>query len=799
VTHNARSLLLVLLAPTLVAFAPATSGGVPDGSLAELCQEVVSGRLPGAAGRKTESFFPWHVVELPGFRSPFEPESAAAGSADVEDPIEHGRTLLLAGRGEEAWELLRGADVAAGSEGSFLRAWAAHASGAPGSGPLLEGFTGREQPLACRAPAARAASQAFAAAGDSARSRQVLEGLAADLPEIADYVSQWRLETLAGSGDAARVEDLYRELVKLDPPETVRREADLARARMYERLGDSARASTLLEEILPRVPRRSRPALLLELGRVEAESGDVPAASRRLREIVLRHPSSAEAEELLEAAIRGEEPAIPLSALERATVLAAHGRTREAVDALAETSDPDLLAERAAIRLRGGDYGGAAADYAAAIAAGGDPDRLGLEQAKALTRGGAAERARAIYRRLLEMRPAGPDAADASYLIADAFQEQSADEPSLADSAAAWFRRLADHYPRSDLTPRALMRLALLRFSRSEWGAAESLLRELLALHPHGDDARAARYWQARSALAAGRADEARELFSRILATGTSDYYALLARRRLGGSGDAAVAHLFGLGSGAPFDSPAVLDADTVPPADGPAARPLARARALLLVGETAAAQREIDEAVRMAGRSRADLERVARWALAWGYPESAYRIGAALFEFSTDPEAGRLAYPAAFPEQVELESAETGLPAGLLWAIMRQESSFDPGARSPVGATGLLQLMPATARDEAGRLGLAGFAVADLERLEPNLHLGAAHLERLIEFMDGERVAAIAAYNAGVAPAERWRRFPEASDPEGYVERIPFRETRRYVKAVIANAARYEDLYAAR
>ncbi|HEY7462629.1 MAG TPA: transglycosylase SLT domain-containing protein [Gemmatimonadota bacterium] len=798
-TRSARSLLLVLLAPALVTPAPTTPGAGRDASLAELCQEVVGGHVPGAGGRATERFFPWHVVELPGFRSPFEPESAAAGSADVEDPVDRGRTLLLAGRGEEAWELLRGADVAVGSAGSFLRAWAAHASGAPEAAPLLEGFTGREQPLACRAPAARAAAQAFSAAGDSAGSRRLLDGLAADLPEVADYVSLWRLETLARSGDPAPVEDLYHELEALDPPEAVRREADLARARMYERLGDGARAGTLLEELLPRAPRRSRPALLLELGRAEAESGDLPAASRRLREIVLRHPSSAEAEDLLDAAARGEQPAIPLSPLERATILAAHGRTPEAVDALAGASDPELLTERAGIRLRGGDYAGAAADYGAAIAAGGDPDRLGREQAKALTRGGAPERARAIYRRLLESRPAGPEAADATYLIADTFQEQSADDPSLADSAAAWFRRLADDYPRSDLTPRGLMRLALLRFSRSDWGAAESLFRELLAKHPRSDDARAARYWEARSALAAGRADEARELFSALLTTGTADYYDLLARRRLGGSGDAAVAELFGLGSGSPFASPAVLAADTVVPADGPAARPLARARALLLVGETAAAQREIDEAVRLAGRRRADLERVARWALAWGYPESAFRVGAALFESSTDPDAGRLAYPAAFPEQVELESAETGLPAGLLWAIMRQESSFDPGARSPVGATGLLQLMPATARDEAGRLGLAGFAVADLERLEPNLHLGAAHLERLIESMDGERVAAIAAYNAGAALADRWRRFPEASDPEGYVERIPFRETRRYVKAVIANAARYEDLYAAR
>jgi soluble lytic murein transglycosylase len=129
----------------------------------------------------------------------------------------------------------------------------------------------------------------------------------------------------------------------------------------------------------------------------------------------------------------------------------------------------------------------------------------------------------------------------------------------------------------------------------------------------------------------------------------------------------------------------------------------------------------------------------------------------------------------------------------------MRQESSFDPAVRSPVEATGLLQLMPATARDEVSRLGLGSFDADDLDRPESNLHLGAAHLRELIRSLDGDRVAAIAAYNAGAALARRWRAFPEAIDPEAFIERIPFGETRRYVKAVIANEARYGELYASR
>jgi soluble lytic murein transglycosylase len=393
----------------------------------------------------------------------------------------------------------------------------------------------------------------------------------------------------------------------------------------------------------------------------------------------------------------------------------------------------------------------------------------------------------------------GSRAAELTYLIADSFQDEAAALPSLADSAAVWFRMLVDRFPRAELAPRALVRLAHLRFSRSEWVAADSLFREYLARYPRGEDARAARYWGARSTLAAGRPDEARQLFGELLDTTPPDYYALLARRRMGGAGDVAVEELFRGGARAFDQSVAPEAADTLLPAGGPGSRELARARALLLVGEVAAAQLEIDEAVRLSGKSREELSRVARWALAWDYPESAFRVGAALLESEDEEQTARLAYPAAFPGYVMLEGLEAGLPPALLWAIVRQESSFDPAARSPVGAAGLLQLMPATARAEVARLGLACFETSDLDRPESNLHLGAAHLRDLVDRLDGDRVAAIAAYNAGASLASRWRSFPEASDTEAFIERIPFRETRRYVKAVIANQAQYEELYARR
>jgi soluble lytic murein transglycosylase len=103
---------------------------------------------------------------------------------------------------------------------------------------------------------------------------------------------------------------------------------------------------------------------------------------------------------------------------------------------------------------------------------------------------------------------------------------------------------------------------------------------------------------------------------------------------------------------------------------------------------------------------------------------------------------------------------------------------------------------MPATARDEAARERLPTFDPADLRRPEPNLHLGAAHLRRLLDGAGGRWEVALAAYNAGAHAAGRWTEFPESRTPEGFVERIPFRETRAYVKLVLAARARYEELH---
>ena len=108
------------------------------------------------------------------------------------------------------------------------------------------------------------------------------------------------------------------------------------------------------------------------------------------------------------------------------------------------------------------------------------------------------------------------------------------------------------------------------------------------------------------------------------------------------------------------------------------------------------------------------------------------------------------------------------------------------------------MQVMPATGRQLAGRIGPRGFRTETLETPELNVHLGTRFLADLMRRYEGDIPLVLSAYNAGPSRANRWRRLPEAADPHRFTERIPFAETRGYVKNVVRNRALYRWLYGA-
>ena len=149
--------------------------------------------------------------------------------------------------------------------------------------------------------------------------------------------------------------------------------------------------------------------------------------------------------------------------------------------------------------------------------------------------------------------------------------------------------------------------------------------------------------------------------------------------------------------------------------------------------------------------------------------------------------------YPTPFRDIVLARSQETGLDPAYVFGLIRQESRFVPDARSSVGASGLMQLMPNTARWMARKLAL-DYKPEQIVDPAVNVTLGTGYLKLVLDDFGGSQAMAAAAYNAGPNRPRRWREGP-AVEPAVWAENIPFNETRDYVKKVLSNAAVYASL----
>jgi soluble lytic murein transglycosylase len=158
--------------------------------------------------------------------------------------------------------------------------------------------------------------------------------------------------------------------------------------------------------------------------------------------------------------------------------------------------------------------------------------------------------------------------------------------------------------------------------------------------------------------------------------------------------------------------------------------------------------------------------------------------------------EARRLYYPIAFEDDIRAAALRADVPPSLVYGIIRQESAFDITAMSHVGARGLMQLMPATGREVATKLGL-GFNDAKLDEPAYNVRLGAAYFGQLMDMFDGRTELALAGYNGGPYRIKRlWREAGPSAEIDYFMESLPIEESRSYVKWVLLFSDSYSQMY---
>lgn len=359
-------------------------------------------------------------------------------------------------------------------------------------------------------------------------------------------------------------------------------------------------------------------------------------------------------------------------------------------------------------------------------------------------------------------------------------EAQAARRRDQSTEAASYFKRLSDQYPEHPRTSESLATLLRYTFPSFQAAPVIALTRRLLQYHPNSDDAPMARYWLARALTAQGAAADEVEALYRTLTEGPINvYYTHLAACRL--KGDACFKRL---ASDLNYQAPELALFNKVPLLRTVAEHPdPAILETVIPWLELSSDQQALVHAY--AFLKRGNYFRSIR--TLWRIP-------------SRDPEMLRLMYPLHYQTPMKKYAAQYQLPLTLVTGLTWQESMYKADIRSSAGAVGLMQLMPYTAREVAAKAGLKNFQQSQLTQPEINIQLGAFYLREQLNRWQGELIPTIASYNAGPGAVGRWRqqfgKIASSLDEELFIERIPYEETRRYVKQVFSHAWAYAWLY---
>jgi soluble lytic murein transglycosylase len=330
-----------------------------------------------------------------------------------------------------------------------------------------------------------------------------------------------------------------------------------------------------------------------------------------------------------------------------------------------------------------------------------------------------------------------------------------------------------------------VMRLGSIAFVKKDFAEAERIFQQYRTDYPNGAHYDQATYWAARSATERGNSALAKELMTRLRDKSAVSYYGMLAREEAG-----AAAITQGVPAGPLTDSATIAAVQ----------KNLDRWLLLREIGWNDASAVELTRVKQHFTGNTTALYQLAESLNALGAPHIGIATGRELLAAGGqwNERLFKIMYPLPYMDVIRNEATAYRLDPYFVAALIRQESRFNTNARSGVGAVGLMQVMPATGRQLRQSAGVGPVTAETLTDPVTNIKLGTRFLADVLNTYNGNTDLALIAYNAGPTRASRWRNLPEFGLDKLFVERIPFDETRDYVKVVKLNAAIYRALYPA-
>jgi len=323
-------------------------------------------------------------------------------------------------------------------------------------------------------------------------------------------------------------------------------------------------------------------------------------------------------------------------------------------------------------------------------------------------------------------------------------------------------RALLSSLDPSIMNDQAHLWLARIQLRSRDWPGLMNTINHMPA-HLHQENEW--QYWLSRSMEAEGQLSDSLGLLEQI--SGKSSYYGFLAADKLQRDYHIEQENA----ASVEIDEDSFLSANPH----------MLRARELFYLDRLIDAKREWFQALRHLDQDQ--IKQAATLASKWQWHDSAIRT-VARTQHRNDYS---LRFPMPYKQQVLQHAQDRELDPSLIYGVMRRESLFDPLARSSVGALGLMQLMPSTARRVARSLGMKRPRKSDILHVENNIRFGTHYLKTVMNRFDNNVALAAAAYNAGPGNVKRWLPKNSVMPADLWVETVPYKETRNYVQAVLA------------
>jgi soluble lytic murein transglycosylase len=359
------------------------------------------------------------------------------------------------------------------------------------------------------------------------------------------------------------------------------------------------------------------------------------------------------------------------------------------------------------------------------------------------------------------------------------------------DEAARVFAELYEKFPAGTHAERAAWKAGWWAYKKGDYESTIRIFESAAAAFPRSNYRPSFLYWAARSHGHAGAGTQAEARYRLVFSDYGNSYYGRLARKHVAGSS----------GDGPDAERPVPASLQTPPP--GPAKPPTADLIRLLLanrmyddaLSELRYAQRAwgtspiVEATIAWTYHQKGELRR-AITLMRRAYPQSLTSDGHEL-----PLEIRQVLFPLVYWDLIRKYSQAHNLDPYVVAALIGQESTFDPGARSVANAIGLMQIVPATGRRLARTLGIRRFTPAQLTIPQTNVRLGTLHFSRLVRQFGGAHFA-LASYNAGENRVIRWKAERPGMDQDEFIDDIPFPETQNYVKRILGTAEDYRMLY---